>query len=124
MKGCTYQQLALLNSQVFTVVQKHAESASHGFETEAEYIEAVRQRRHECATDRSDAYAGIRVLSTQRSEAKAVQEAIEKIVDDLVKLMGDNELGHVWATWHPHRFAPVAAYAYLFRSDPATTSAQ
>ena len=97
MKGCTYQQLPLLNSQLFTVVQKHAESASNGFETEAEYIEAAQQRLHEFASDRSDAYAGIRFLSMQRSDAKAVQEAPEKIVDDLVKFMGDNELGHVWA---------------------------
>ena len=60
----------------------------------------------------------------QRSDAKAVQAATEKIVDDLVKLMGDDELGHVWAAWHPHRFAAVAAYAYLFLADPAKTTSQ
>ena len=113
MKGCTYQQLPLLNSQLFTVVQRHAESASHGFETEAEYIEAAQQRLHDFADDRSDAYAGIRFLNMQRSDATAAQAVMEKIVDDLVKLMGDDELGHVWAAWHPHRFAAVAAYVYL-----------
>ena len=60
----------------------------------------------------------------QRSDAKAVREATEKIMDDFVKLMCDNELGHVWAAWHPHRFAAVAAYAYLFLADPAKTSSQ
>ena len=64
------------------------------------------------------------MLSMQRSDAKAVQAATEKIVDDLVKLMGDDELGHVWAAWHPHRFAAVAAYAYLFLADPAKTTSQ
>ena len=41
----------------------------------------------------------------QRSDANAVQTATEKIVDDLLKLLDDNQLGHVWAAWHPHRFA-------------------
>ena len=40
------------------------------------------------------------------------QAATETIADDLVKLMGDDELGHVWAAWHPHRFAAGAAYGY------------
>ena len=42
----------------------------------------------------------------------------------MVKLMGDNELGHVWAAWHHHRFAAVVAYAYLFLADPAKTTSQ
>ena len=101
MKGCTYQQLPLTSSQLFRVVQKNAESVSHGLEAELEYIQAAQQRLHEFAIHPDNAYAGIRFLSMQRSDAKAVQAATDTIVDDLVKLMGDNELGHVWAAWHP-----------------------
>ena len=60
----------------------------------------------------------------QRSDPKAVQAATDKIVDDLVNLMNDNELGHVWSDWHPHRFAAVAVYAYLFLADPAETASR
>ena len=96
MKGCRYQQLPLTNSQLFRVVQGNAESASHGLKKELEFIQEAQQRLHELATDRDNAYAGIRFLSMQRSDAKAVQAETEKIVDDLMKLMNDNELGHVW----------------------------
>ena len=61
----------------------------------------------------------------QKSDSQAVQAATEKIVNDLVKLMRDNELGHVWAkNWHPHRFAAVATHAYLFLADPAATTSR
>ena len=42
----------------------------------------------------------------------------EKIVDDLIIPLNDNDLESVWSAWHPHRFAAVAVYAYLFVSDP------
>ena len=121
MKGCRYQQLPLTNSQLFKVLRKNAESASHELETELEYIQEAQQRLHEFATDPGNAYAGIRFLNMQRSDPKAVQAATDKIVDDLVNLMNDNKLGHVWSDWHPHRFAAVAVYAYLFLADPAET---
>ena len=124
MKGCSYQQLPLTNSDLFRVAQKNAESASHGLETELEYIQEAQQRLYEFAVDQAIAYAGNRFLRMQRSDAKAVQAATATIVDNLVKLMGDNELTHVWATWHPHRFAAVAAYAYLFTDDPAKTTSR
>ena len=126
MKGCTYQQLPLTNSHLFKVVQKHAESRSkHEAETELEYIQAAQQRLHEFAINPNNEYAGIRFLGMQRGDAQAVQAATEKIVDDLARLMGDNELGHVWAeNWHPHRFAAVATHAYLFLARPADTTSR
>ena len=124
MKGCRYQQLPLTKSQLFRVHEKHAESASVEVETEAEYIEAAQERLHEFAVDPVNAYAGIRFLCMQQSGAKAVQAATEKIVNDLLKLMEDNDLRHVWASWHPHRFAAVAAYAYLFVAAPAKATSQ
>ena len=63
MKGCRYQQLALTNSQFLRVLRKNAESASHEFEVEPEYIQEAQQRLHEFASDRGSAYAGIRFLS-------------------------------------------------------------
>ena len=95
MEGGRYQQLPLTNSQLFRIVQRNAESTSHGLETELEFIQEAQQRLHEFAADRDNAHAGICFLSMQRSDAKAVQAATEKIVDDLMKLMNDNELGHV-----------------------------
>ena len=125
MKGCRYQQLPLTNSQLFRVAEKNAGSVSHGIETEHEYIQAAQQRLHEFAVNPDNAHAGIRFLGMQRSDSQAVQAATEKIVNDLVKLMRDNELGHVWAkNWHPHRFAAVATYAYLFLADPAATTSR
>ena len=58
-------------------------------------------------------------LGMQGSDDKQVQAAMEKIVDEVVNLMRKNELGHMWAAWHPHRFAAVSAHAYLFLDDPA-----
>ena len=124
MKGCRYQQLPLTNSQLFRLIEKHAESASVEVETEAKYIEPAQERLHEFAIDPVNAYASIRFLCMQQIGAKAVQAATEKIVNDLLKLMEDNDLRHVWASWHPHRFAAVAAYAYLFVADPAKATSQ
>ena len=125
MKECTYQQLPLVNSQLLKVIKKHSENARHGFETELEYIQAAQQRLCEFAVLPGNAYASIRFLGMQRKDAQAVQEATEKIVNDLVKLMDENELGDIWASsWHPHRFAAVAAYAYVFLADAADTASR
>ena len=111
MMECKYHQLPLTNLRLFKVAQLHAESASHECETELEYIQAAQKRLLDFAVLPDNAYANIRFLNMQHKVAVAVQAATAKIVDDFVKLMADNELGHVWATWHPHRFAAVAAYA-------------
>ena len=124
MKGCSYQQLPLSNTQLFNVIQLHALHSSHACETELEFIQAAQQRLHEFAIHPDNAYGGIRFLGMQRSDVEAVQAATTRMVDELVKLLGDNELGHVWATWHPHRFASVAAYVHVFTTDPADTASQ
>ena len=78
MKGCSYQQLPLIDSQLFAVAQGHitqteaAMEAEYSGRTEAEYIEEAQQRLHECANDAADAYAGIRFLNMRRSDAEAV----------------------------------------------------
>ena len=126
MKGCTCQQLPLTNSQLFRVAELHTASASHGCETELELIQAAQQRLHEFAIHPANAFAGFRFLipDMRARDAEAVQATTAKIVDDLVKLMSDNELGHVWTAWHPNRFAAVAAYAYVFLADPAKTTSK
>ena len=57
LKGVKYQQLPLNNSQLFKVLEKHAETARHDLETEVEYIEAAQKRLHEFAIDPTNAYA-------------------------------------------------------------------
>ena len=126
VKGCKYQQLPLTNSHLFEFVQKHAENRSkHGAETEFEYIAAAQQRLHEFAVHPDNAYESIRFLGMKTRDAQEVQAATEKIVENLLKLMGYNELGHVWAEkWHPHRFAAVATYAYIFLADLTDTTSR
>ena len=126
VKGCKYQQLPLTNSHLFEFVQKHAENRSkHEAETEFEYIGAAQQRLHEFAVHPDNAYESIRFLGMKTRDAQEVQAATEKIVENLLKLMGDNELGHVWAEkWHPHRFAAVATYAYIFLADLTDTTSR
>ena len=99
--------MPLTKSHLFKVVQKHAASrAKLAATTELEYIEAAQQRLYEFALHPGNACARIRFLGMQRHDAEALHAATDKIVDDLVRFMGDNELRHVWAeNWHPHRFS-------------------
>ena len=114
LKGCKYQQLPLSNRKLFSVLEKQAQHTKHNLETEVEYIEAAQKRLHEFAIDPDNAYAGIRFLGLHQHDATAVHAATDKIINDYVKLMQDNDLGHMWSSWHPHRFVAVATYVYLF----------
>ena len=120
LKGCTYQQLPLVDSQVLAVVKTHIETseiaveASYRGRTEADYIEEAQQRLHEFATDAGDRYAGNWFLKLTRADAEAVQSATTTMINNLHAIFADKELSTVWSTWHPHRFAAVAAWAHLF----------
>ena len=88
-------------------------------------MQAAQERLLEFATRPDDAFAGIRFLSLQRSDAVVVRAATAKIVEDLAKLLQDNELiTPLLLEWHPHRFASVAAYVYIFLEDPSSTASR